>query len=122
MNKFQVNRLLATLLLITFATSIGCSTWRPLPATDITPDDAAALKGKRVRFYTDDGVTFLKVERVEFPYVYGEFGGRNRVDLRQVHKIEIDREQAGTTILLVAGVAVVFVVLIAVATCDICFK
>ena len=104
MNKFQVNRFLATLLIITFSTSIGCSTWRPTPAIDMTRDDAAGLKGKRVRFHTDDGVVTMLVKRVEFPYVYGVQrlwpsarveSIEIRVDLREVNRIETCDAQAG---------------------------
>ena len=121
MNKSRLNKILATILVLTFSTSIGCSTWRPTPTTDITPDDAAALKGKRVRFYTDDGVTSMKVKEIEFPYAIGtgkQSGDKVRVDLRKVHKIEIHRvgAQVIQTILATVGIAALILAIALAAT------
>ena len=115
MNKLQLNRILPTLLLITFSTSIGCSTWRPTPATHIRPDDAAALEGKRVKFYTVDGVQTMKVNRVEFPYVYGTSPIELRIDLRKVYRMETLGFSIAKTLRSVALVSVVILSIVAIA-------
>ena len=84
-----------------------------------TPDEAVALRGKRVKFHTDDGVVTMWVKRVECPYVYGLKSARVhefieiRVDLRKVHRIEIREVSARRTIaLLTLGPVVIAVIVL----------
>ena len=106
-----VHRLISAFLLLTFTATVGCTTWKPMPATDaeITADEAEQLVGKWVRFYTDDGELTITVKRVEYPYVSGDskLTGPIQVDLRRVHRIEVSSFSTSWTIFLVIVVAAV---------------
>jgi hypothetical protein len=101
-------RLPAFIVVISFTiATFGCSTWRTMPTANATTDEWADLTGKRVELTTDDGVTILRVLRVEYPYMYGVikitetrpgvFGPVESstategppVDLREVHNIRV---------------------------------
>ena len=106
-----MHRLLSALLLLTFTTTVGCSTWKPMPVTDaeITADEAKQLVGEWVRFYTDDGERTITVRQVEYPYVSGDskLTGQIQIDLRSVHRIEVSSVSTSRTVFGVIVVAAV---------------
>jgi len=69
----------------------------------ITPNEAQNLVGKKARFHTDDGVTTVKVESVDYPYA---LTAGMRIDLREVHKAEVVEFSTGKTLLLFFGISV----------------
>ncbi len=93
MTNLPCNRLLAVFVLLTFCVSVGCSTWRGMPAANVMSDEAESLVGKRVRLYTEDGVREMTVKKVESPYIEGISSAdesiRIRVHLREVQRIEV---------------------------------
>jgi hypothetical protein len=113
-------RIAVFITIVTFSTSLGCTTWRPMPSTYITTDSAEALEGKRVRLYTGDDVQTISVRKVEFPYVEGTEQRPSRVvtrepspiriDLREVDRIEILQPEGNKTVLIVSVAMVAIVV------------
>lgn len=108
-------RVLMALVLLTFTSTFGCSTWKPMPVTDaeITADEAETLVGEKVKFYTDDGEQSMKVKKVDYPYIEGTKKQRHderiqiRVDLREVQRVEVQEFQGGRTALMLLGSFVV---------------
>ena len=109
-------RLPAFLALLTFTIStVGCSLWRPMPTADATLQEWEELKGKRVELTTDDGVTTVRVERVEYPFMYGideSTKEQFRVDLREVQQISVREPDWG---MIVIGTTVIVAVVALVA-------
>ena len=111
------NRLPALVALVAFTVgTIGCSSWHPMPTADPTSDEWEQLIGKKVRLHTDDGAENLRVERVEYPYLYGEDpyawkrrkrDALRRIDLREVHKLEISDPDTLKSVLLFTGIVIV---------------
>ena len=75
-----------------------------------------------MRLHTDDGVKSETVETVDYPYLVWTHKKRSRsygpsqpsdetvqmrIDLREVHKVEIVEESWGNTALLLGGIAFV---------------
>jgi hypothetical protein len=93
MTNLPFNRPLAVFVLLTFCVSVGCSTWRGMPAANVISDEADSLVGRRVRLYTEDGVREMTVKKVESPYIEGISSAgdsiRIRVHLREVQRIEV---------------------------------
>jgi hypothetical protein len=115
-------RLPAFLALLTFTIgTVGCSYWRPMPSADATLQEWEKLKGKRVELTTDGVTTDVKVERVEYPFMYVRLYGiyesakeQIRVDLREVQQIRVREPDwgmiiIGTTVIVGAVVFVAFV-------------
>ena len=102
---------LLALIVLTVST-VGCSSWRRMPPTDPTSDEWASLIGKDVALATDDRVVTLRVERVEYPYIYGyeKRWGRSRnpkqyrVDLREVLQIRVEERDLFTPVVITLGI------------------
>lgn len=119
MTNLPFNRPLAVFVLLTFCVSVGCSTWRGMPAANVISDEADSLVGKRVRLYTEDGVREMTVKKVESPYIEGissaDDSTRIRVHLREVQRIEVYGKSVWVTLLklgqftLLTLIALVFV-------------
>ena len=67
---------------------------------NVASDEGESLLGKRVRLYTDDGMQEMRVKKVDFPYIEGTTRPpltttTIRVDLREVQRIEILRNETG---------------------------
>jgi hypothetical protein len=104
-------RLLAIVLLITFATSFGCSTWTAMPVNEkVTEEEAESLIGKRAKFYMIEGVQEIKVRSVDYPFVHGapyqagkeRTDKTQRIDLDHVKSAEVLRRNRMKTIALLA--------------------
>ena len=85
--KLQLRRILATLLLVTFSTGVGCTgsirepidmdpVWEEIPFNKLV-ESGEELKGEQIRLYIitgpDDrtGTNTVEVERVDSTFVYG---------------------------------------------------
>jgi hypothetical protein len=116
---------LLSFLVLIFSSGVGCTAWRPVPATDITSDEAATLKGKVVRFYTDNGVVSMEVKKVDFPFVEGVEGERLgvsrpedlpwvRLDLHDVNRMEIfDTHIRRPTVVSIVGAVLLVGIVVA---------
>ncbi len=106
-------RLPALVALVAFTVaSVGCSYWRSMPTADATSEEWEKLKGKRVELTTDDGVTTIRVESVEYPFMYGideSTEEQSRVDLREVHNIRVRDRDTGMIIVVTTLIVAVVV-------------
>jgi len=108
MTKSSTNRPLAALVLLAFCVSVGCSNVRTVGVGRITPEAAQSLVGKTASFHTDDGVQTGKVKSIDYPHlVCGQRRKQSptspydtvvpvRIDLRDVHKVEVHDWTEGT--------------------------
>ena len=121
MDRRFAHRFIGVLALLTFTTTLGCSS-RPPTINITTADEAESLVGERVIFYVEGGRQTLWVKQVEFPYIYGTKRRHSdelvRLDLRNVNRMERALNRFETTdyrpwtFIIVVGVTLMLIILL----------